>query len=122
MKVLPWILNAMIYGAGQEYNVGLIVPDMKLLGQMAEKLNLSVKPESLFDPGNPAGRNFKELLTAEAQNHLRKTIGSYEIPQKFAFILEDFTLESGMLTQTMKLKRQAVLDKYGDLLNSLYKE
>ena len=122
MKVLPWILNAMIYGAGQEYNVGLIVPDMKLLGQMAEKLNLSVKPESLFDPGNPAGRNFKELLTAEVQNHLRKTIGSYEIPQKFAFILEDFTLESGMLTQTMKLKRQAVLDKYGDLLNSLYKE
>ena len=122
MKVLPWILNAMIYGAGQEYNVGLIVPDMKLLGQMAEKLNLSVKRESLFDPGNPAGRNFKELLTAEVQNHLRKTIGSYEIPQKFAFILEDFTLESGMLTQTMKLKRQAVLDKYGDLLNSLYKE
>ncbi len=122
IKVLPWILNAMIYGAGQEYNVGLIVPDMKLLGQMAEKLNLSVEPESLFDPSNPAGRNFKELLTAEVQNHLRKTIGSYEIPQKFAFILEDFTLESGMLTQTMKLKRQAVLDKYGDLLNSLYKE
>ncbi|MDD3849719.1 MAG: hypothetical protein PHW80_10520, partial [Smithellaceae bacterium] len=122
MKVLPWILNAMIYGAGQEYNVGLIVPDMKLLKQMAEKLNLSVEPESLFDPGNSAGRNFKALLTTEVQNHLRKTIGSYEIPQKFAFIREDFTLESGMLTQTMKLKRQAVLDKYGDMLNSLYKE
>lgn len=122
MKVLPWILNAVIYGEGQEYNVGLIVPDMKLLKQMAEKLNLSVEPESLFDPANPAGRNFKELLTAEAQNHLRKTIGSYEIPQKFAFILEDFTLENGMLTQTMKLKRQAVMDKYGDLLNRLYQE
>ncbi|NLA41304.1 MAG: long-chain fatty acid--CoA ligase [Smithella sp.] len=122
MKVLPWILNAVIYGEGQEYNVGLIVPDMKLLKQMAEKLNLSVEPESLFDPANPAGRNFKELLTAEAQNHLRKTIGSYEIPQKFAFILDDFTLENGMLTQTMKLKRQAVMDKYGDLLNRLYQE
>ena len=122
MKVLPWILNALITGAGQEYNVGLIVPDMKLLKQMAEKLSLSVEPKSLFDATNPAGRNFRELLTAEVQNHLKKTIGSYEIPKKFVFIMEDFSLENGMLTQTMKLKRQVVMDKYGDMLNSLYKE
>jgi long-chain acyl-CoA synthetase len=122
MKVLPWVLNAVVTGAGQEYNVGLIVPELKLLKQMAEKLNLSVEPESLFDPANPAGRNFKELLTAEIQNHLKKTIGSYEIPKKFAFILEDFTIDNGMLTQTMKLKRQVVMEKYGEMLNGLYKE
>ena len=38
------------------------------------------------------------------------------------YTLDDFTLENGMLTQTMKLKRQAVMDKYGDLLNRLYQE
>lgn len=122
MKVLPWILNAVVTGAGHEYNVGLIVPDMKLLEHLAAELNLSVKPEELFDPDNPAGRNFKELLTVEVQNHLKKTVGSYEIPRKFEFILEDFTLDNGMLTQTMKLKRQKVMEKYGDKLESLYKE
>jgi len=122
MKVLPWILNAVITGAGHEYNVGLIVPDMKLLEHLAAELNLTVKPADLFDPSNPAGRHFKELLTAEVQNHLKKTIGSYEIPRKFEFILEDFTLDNGMLTQTMKLKRQVVMDKYGDKLENLYKE
>jgi len=122
MKVLPWVLNAVITGAGHEYNVGLIVPDMKLLQNLATELNLSVEPKDLFDPNNPAGKNFKDLLTAEVQNHLKKTVGSYEIPHKFAFVLEDFSVDNGMLTQTMKLKRSVVMEKYGDILESLYKE
>jgi long-chain acyl-CoA synthetase len=122
MKIIPWVLNAVVTGAGREYNVGLIVPDLKLLQNIANELNLSVEPKDLFDPANPAVRNFKDLLTAEIQNHLKKTIGSYEIPHKFAFIMEDFTVDNGMLTQTMKLKRQVVMEKYGDMLDSLYKE
>lgn len=122
MKVLPWILNAVVTGAGHEYNVGLIVPDLKLLEHLAAGMQLSVNPQDLFDPVNPESQKFKELLTAEVQNHLRKTFGSYEIPQKFAFVLEDFTLDNGMLTQTMKLKRQVVMQKYGDMLAKLYKE
>ncbi|MHB8829620.1 MAG: AMP-dependent synthetase/ligase [Syntrophales bacterium] len=122
MKVLPWILNAVIFGTGHEYNVGLIVPDMKLLKNLAVELNLSVEPKDLFEPTNAAGQKFRDLLTAEVQNHLKKTIGSYEIPRKFAFILDDFTLDNGMLTQTMKLKRQMVIEKYGAILENLYKE
>jgi len=120
MKVLPWILNAIVIGAGHEYNVGLIVPDLKLLEHLAAGMKLSVKPKDLFDSANPEARNFKELLTAEVQNHLKKTFGSYEIPQKFEFVLEDFTVDNGMLTQTMKLKRQVVMEKYGDKLEKLY--
>ncbi len=122
MKVLPWILNAVVAGAGREYNVGLIVPDMALLKRLADELNLSVDPKDLFNTANPAGQKFKELLTAEVQNHLRKSIGSYEIPRKFDFIMEDFTLDNGMLTQTMKLKRRVVMEKYGTMLDNLYKE
>jgi len=121
MKVLPWILNAIIIGAGHDYNVGLIVPDMKLLQNLAAELNLSVAPKDLFEPASAEGQKFRELLTAEVQNHLKKTIGSYEIPRKFAFILDDFTLDNGMLTQTMKLKRLKVMEKYGALLEELYK-
>ena len=120
MKVLPWILNAVVTGAGHEYNVGLIVPDLKLLEHLATELKLSVDSKDLFNPSNPESQKFKELLTAEVQNHLRKIFGSYEIPRKFEFILEDFTVDNGMLTQTMKLKRQVVMDKYGDKLEKLY--
>ncbi|HQG80765.1 MAG TPA: AMP-binding protein, partial [Smithellaceae bacterium] len=122
MKVMPWILNAVIAGAGREYNVGLIVPDMAMLQRLAGELNLSVEPKDLFDSANPAGQKFRELLTAEVQNHLRKSIGSYEIPRKFGFIMEDFTIDNGMLTQTMKLKRGVVMEKYGAMLDNLYEE
>lgn len=122
MKVLPWILNAVVTGAGHEYNVALLVPDLKLLEHLAVGMKLSVNPKDLFSSSNPEARNFKELLTAEVQNHLKKTFGSYEIPQKIEFVLEDFTVDNGMLTQTMKLKRQVVMDKYGDKLEKLYKE
>ena len=122
MKILPWVLNAVVTGAGHEYNVGLIVPDMNVLKRVAEELNLSVDPKDLFDLSNSEGRKFKELLTAEIQNHLKKLVGSYEIPRKFEFVMEDFTLDNGMLTQTMKLKRRVVMEKYGDRLENLYKE
>jgi long-chain acyl-CoA synthetase len=122
MKVLPWILNAVVTGAGHEYNVALIVPDLKLLEHLAAGMKSSFNTRDLFDSSNTEARNFKELLTAEVQKHLRKTFGSYEIPQKFEFILEDFTVDNGMLTQTMKLKRQVVMDKYGDKLEKLYNE
>jgi long-chain acyl-CoA synthetase len=122
MKILPWVLNAVVTGAGHEYNVGLIVPDMNVLKRVAEEMKLSIDPKDLFDPSNSEGRKFKELLTAEIQNHLKKIVGSYEIPRKFEFVMEDFTLDNGMLTQTMKLKRRVVMDKYGDMLEGLYKE
>lgn len=122
MKLIPWVLNAVTAGAGREYNVGLIVPDMNLLQRLAAELQLSVEPQDLFNPNNLAGQKFRDLLTAEIQNHLRKSVGSYEIPSKFAFVTEDFTLDNGMLTQTMKLKRRVVMEKYGDLLEKLYEE
>lgn len=122
MKILPWILNAVVTGAGHEYNVGLIVPDMNVLKRVAEEMSLSIDPKDLFDSSSSEGRKFKELLTAEVQNHLKKIVGSYEIPRKFEFVMEDFTLDNGMLTQTMKLKRRVVMEKYGDKLESLYNE
>ena len=61
MKVLPWILNAVVTGAGHEFNVGLIVPDMKLIEHMAAELKLSIDPKDLFSSSNPEAQKFKEL-------------------------------------------------------------
>ena len=118
--MLPWILNTMIYGAGKPFNVALIVPDLKTLEKLGEELNLSVTVQELFNPDNLAGQKLKDLLSLEIQNHLRKTFGGYEIPKKFIFIQEDFTVDNEMLTQTLKLKRRAVLAKYVTQLEALY--
>ena len=45
---------------------------------------------------------------------------SYEIPKKFIFQKEEFSLENGMLTQTFKLKRSLVYNKYKGEISKLY--
>ncbi|MRR17427.1 MAG: hypothetical protein EG826_13320, partial [Deltaproteobacteria bacterium] len=62
----------------------------------------------------------KKFLEKEIVDQLKTTYGSYEIPRKFIFIPEPFSLENGMLTQTMKLKRSKVFEKYQKEINALY--
>ncbi len=117
-KLIRWILNIMLYGDGKDFNVAAVVPDFAAL-----QADPNIKPllkgtleESLKD------KALTEYLSKEIIAHLRKTYGGYEVPQKFLFIAEDFSVDNGMLTQTMKLKRPIVLKKYGDQILNLYEQ
>ncbi len=46
---------------------------------------------------------------------------SYEKIKQFTLIEEDFTTENGMLTPSMKVKRRVVLEKYGNLVEDMYR-
>ncbi|MHA1519482.1 MAG: AMP-dependent synthetase/ligase [Promethearchaeota archaeon] len=115
IKLIPWVANAMIIGDGKSYNVALIVPDMDKAKQYGEEKNITVPPKDLIQMPE-----VQKLISAEIQAHLKKDFGSYEIPKRFHFIAEDFTLENKMLTQTFKLKRRNVLEKYGASIEALY--
>ena len=52
--------------------------------------------------------------------NLNKTLSSVEKVKKFKLINEEFTIENGMLTPTMKLKRKKILKKYKEDLEKLY--
>ncbi len=54
-------------------------------------------------------------------SNLKGKFGNYEIPKKFLLLDEPFSLGNGMLTQTMKLKRNIVLTKLKDQIEALYK-
>lgn len=115
MKILPYITSAMVYGDGRPFNIALIVPNLTVFERIAKELNLSM-------PARDALKNpqLHDLIIKEIQNHLRKRFGGYEIPQKIAFVDEDFTVENGLLTQTFKPKRKAIVEKYKALIDQLY--
>ncbi len=116
IKLLPSVVNAMIYGDGKKYNTCLVVPDLDVLAEYAQEMEIaSTDSKALVQD-----ERIKSRIGEEITNHLRGAYGEYEIPKKFHLIAEDFTIDNGMLTQTMKLKRREVLKKYGDLLNRLY--
>jgi long-chain acyl-CoA synthetase len=115
IKLNHFIENAMIYGEGREFNVCLIIPDFIALDKWAEKNNLPKDHEQLIKRDE-----VKSFLTNEIANSLKGKYGAYEIPKKFIFISEPFTLANGMLTQTMKLKRRVVFEKCKDQIDALY--
>jgi len=51
---------------------------------------------------------------------LNKSLSSVEKVKKFKLIKEEFTIENGMLTPTLKLKRKKILEKYKEDLEKLY--
>ena len=51
---------------------------------------------------------------------LNKTLSLVEKVKKFKLINEEFTIENGMLTPTLKLKRKKILEKYKEDLEKLY--
>ncbi len=52
--------------------------------------------------------------------NLNKTLSLVEKIKKFKLIKEEFTIDNGMLTPTLKLKRKKILEKYKDDLEKLY--
>jgi long-chain acyl-CoA synthetase len=116
IKLIPYVANAMIYGEGREFNICLVVPDFEVCTRYAEKEGLPTDPEQLT-----ADERMQKQITDAITAALKKGYGSYEIPKRFVFVAEDFSLENGMLTQTLKLKRRVVVDKFNEEIEASYK-
>jgi long-chain acyl-CoA synthetase len=117
IKRIPYVLNAMVFGEGRAHNECIVVPDVARLRQQAKELGLSVDPpELLFHRDDETAAALRMLIGKDIQNHLAGKFGSYEIPRGFHFVEEDFTVANGMLTQTLKLKRKAVLARFADVV------
>ena len=54
-----------------------------------------------------------DLIQKEVDER-QKHFSNYEKIRKFSLLPEAFTIESGLLTPTMKIKRKAVIDEFGD--------
>ena len=52
--------------------------------------------------------------------NLNKSLSLVEKIKKFKLIKEEFTIDNGMLTPTLKLKRKKILEKYKEELEKLY--
>lgn len=116
IKLLHNIANAFVWGDGKAYNIAVIVPDfatMKKDDRIAKWAQSS--PQEVVKD-----KNIQDFLSEEIKRHLKKSYGGYEIPQKFIFASEDFTLENGLVTQTMKLKRKEALKVYSTEIEKLY--
>ncbi|HSE05101.1 MAG TPA: long-chain fatty acid--CoA ligase [Methylomirabilota bacterium] len=116
LKGDPFISQAMVHGDKRPYPVALLTLNPEELAKFA-------KDEGILDT-DPASlaRNPKVLervsRIVEARNG---ELQSYAKIKKFAILPSDFTVENGLLTPTLKVKRKVITDKHREMLDSLYR-
>ncbi|MDX5423472.1 MAG: AMP-binding protein, partial [Hymenobacteraceae bacterium] len=110
-----WIEQIMVVGEMQKFVGALIVPAFNKLREWYESLGKSY-------PGNKAVLEDKEVwaLIKQAVNQYNREFNPVEQVKKFALIPSEWSIESGELTPTLKLKRRVILERYKDLISSLY--
>jgi long-chain acyl-CoA synthetase len=113
LKLSPFINQVMIEGTNKPFNGALIVVD-------SESLNSWAKKNGIPQEGLLENEKVQKLYRDEIERVSGGTIKGYEKPRKFALLDEEWTPENDMLTPTLKLKRRVVMEKYGDLVESLF--
>ena len=111
----PLIDQLMLIGDGREYCTALIVPDIEAVKAWAKRNNIEHGTlEALVA--------LQELHSAIEKdiNRLQHDLAKYERVRRFAVIATPFTVENGMLTPTLKIKRKVVLSAYAQLIDTLY--
>jgi long-chain acyl-CoA synthetase len=113
LALSPFIRNVMLYGAGRPYNVALVVIDPPHIRAWAADHGVALGDELTADP------RVREWLQAELdrQSH---DFRPYERPVDCALTEAAFTVENGLLTPTLKLKRRVVGARFGAMLDALY--
>ncbi len=116
VKTNKFILNAVMLGDKRRFPILLVVPDQEALRKWAAERNLSVDPDLLLEHPDVIAK-----IEREAMLNLRD-LASYETPKKFVLVNEDFSVDKGELTPTLKVKRRVVEEKYGEQIESAYRD
>lgn len=117
LQLSGYVTNIMVYGEQRPHNVAVIVPDVAALKGWAEQHGLGDRSvEQLLKEGEVVDLIEREL------NRQSGPIKGYERVRGFVLTDEEFTPENGMMTPSLKVKRRAVMAKYGDQIEALYKK
>ena len=108
------VSQAIVVGEGRPFVSALLTLDEETLAAWARETGSAVTPRTAAD--DPAVR----ASLQEAVDAANATVSQAEQIRKFTVLPQDFSLESGHLTATLKLRRNAVIADYSAEVEKLY--
>lgn len=115
MKESPFIEQMMVVGAEQKFVGALIVPSIANIKEWMQHKGLT------FTTAEDALHNPKILdLYKELIDSFNQSFNHVEQVKKFELLPNEWTIESGELTPTLKLKRKVIMEKYKAAFDRIY--
>ncbi|MEP7271051.1 MAG: long-chain fatty acid--CoA ligase [Acidobacteriota bacterium] len=115
IRGIPLVEQVIVIGAERKYPAALIVPNFDALRAYADSLQLGIKDRAEL-VRHPRIVDFYKKKVDEVTRHL----GQHEKIKKIALLNEEFTVEGGELTPTLKVRRKFVEEKHQQLIDALY--
>ena len=112
-----FIEQIMVVGEGRKFPAALIVPSFTAIKDWA-KTNAKNLVESTHEE-LIKNESIKELIENDV-NRLNINFGNWEKIKKFVLLPTEFSVETGELTPTLKMKRRIILTKFEQEINSIY--
>jgi long-chain acyl-CoA synthetase len=116
-KTSKWIDQVVVVGEAQNYMAVLIVPDFEAIQKYARDNGLDVDSVNDLIKHDEILDLYKKEIRA-----LSKELASHEKIRDFRLLANEFTVETGEITPTMKVKRRVIADKYGSEIADIFKD
>lgn len=118
LQRLPFVAQVILVGDNRPFCAALIVPDEDNLRALARQHKIDDQ------------RSIEELCQDTALiaalmpdiEHAQRDLAKYERARRIALIPEPFTVENGLLTPTLKLRRKQIHERYAAIIERLYAE
>ena len=114
LQLSPMINQAFVYGDNRPFNVALVVPDLASLHKWCDDAGISGSDEELVKH-----ERVQSMMREELDKHSGE-FKQFEKIKRFTLVPDEFTVENGLLTPKMSVKRRKVIEKYDAELKALY--
>ena len=116
MKQSLFIEQIMVVGAGRRMATAIIQPNTDHVKNWLNEngINCDSLSKAVQEP------TLKKVIEAEVEHH-NQNFGSWEQVKKIELTPDEWSIDGGHLTPTMKLKRKVISEKYINLIDNMYK-
>ncbi|HEX7666089.1 MAG TPA: AMP-binding protein, partial [Polyangiaceae bacterium] len=114
LKQAPMVSQVVVLGDNKPYLVALVTLDPDAAARFAKENGKSDDLTKLATDADAIARIKTEVDAVNGK------LSQYETIKKFVILPKDFSIESGELTPTLKVKRKVVAERYASEVDALY--
>ena len=118
LKESRFIEQVLVIGEGEKMPAAIIQPHFEFLTEWVKRKN--IKNDGTFT-SIISKKKVKKRILKEIEK-ANKSFGNWEQIKAFELTPEIWSIENGLLTPTMKMKRKEILNKYKKLHQNIYKK
>jgi long-chain acyl-CoA synthetase len=115
LKLNKYISNVLIHGDKRKFVIALVTLNFDEINRLAAENGITTR-----DHAQLIRQNVVKEVIRQAVADMNSQLASYESVKAFEILPEDFTIESGELTPSLKVRRKFCDKKYAALIDKLY--